>query len=246
MTVHPFSARGPRVIAVMPAYRLERTIGAIVERALPHVNEVIVTADGSPDGTASAAREAGAVVPEPEDVRGKGYALRKGLRIALERGADVVVMLDADGQHLPEEIEALVAPILDGRAELVSGSRFLGTLRTSRLNRLGNHVLRALSFALTRRWLTDTETGFRAFRARVLAEMTLVSNGYEVESEIMMRALAANVRVVEVPIHVPFAVPGATWRDGLRVAAYKLRLARELARERRVRARNAAHAAARS
>lgn len=227
----------PRVAAVMPAYQLERSIGEIVRRARAHADLVVVTTDGSRDGTAAAAREAGALAPEPEDVRGKGYALRKGLRAALADGAEIVVMLDADGQHLPEEIPLLVAPIAAGRAQLVSGSRFLGTLRTSPLNRAGNHVLRLLSFALTRRWLSDTETGFRAFRRDVLERLELTSNGYEIESEIMLRALHLRVPLVEVPIHVPLAVPGATWRDGLRVAAYKLRLAWRLAREPRTTSR---------
>lgn len=236
----------PRVVAVMPAYQLERSIGEIVRRARAHADLVIVPADGTRDGTAQAARDAGALVPEPENVRGKGYALRKGIRAALESGAQIVVMLDADGQHLPEEIPALVAPIAEGRAELVSGSRFLGTLRTSRINRFGNHVLRLLSFVLTRRWLTDTETGFRAFRRGVLEQLELTSNGYEIESEIMMRALHLRVPLVEVPIHVPLAVPGATWRDGLRVAAYKVKLAWQLARaQKRASAPRTTHAASR-
>lgn len=224
----------PRVIAVLPAYQLERSIGEIVQRTRAQVDEVIVTADGSRDGTAQAARAAGAFVPEPEPVRGKGFALRKGIRLALQRGADIVIMMDSDGQHLPEEIPVMLAPLVEGCAELVSGSRFLGTLRTSRINRFGNHVLRLLSFAVTRRWLSDTETGFRAFRAHVLARMELTSNGYEIESEIMLRALHSGVTIVEVPIHVPMAVPGVTVRDGLKVAAYKLRLGWQLARAPRV------------
>lgn len=215
----------PTVVAVLPAYNLERSIAAIVERTRPFVDHVVVTADASRDGTAAAARAAGADVPEPESVRGKGFALQKGLARARELGAHVVVMMDSDGQHLPEEIPAVVQPILEGRADVVSGSRMLGTLKTRLVNRFGNHVLRSLSFLLTGRWLTDTETGFRAFTAEAIFSMPLTARGYEIESEIMMRALHARRRIVEVPIHVPFAVKGATAWDGVKVAWYKVKLA---------------------
>ena len=218
----------PTTVAVLPAYQLERSIAAIVERTRPFVDHVVVTADASRDGTAAAARAAGADVPEPESVRGKGFALAKGIARAKELGAEVVVMLDADGQHLPEEIPVLLAPILDGRADVVSGSRMLGTLRTRPINRFGNHVLRLLSFLLTWRWLTDTETGFRAFTAAAIFGMPLTARGYEIESEIMLRALHSRLRIVEVPIHVPFAVKGATAWDGVRVAWYKVALSMRL------------------
>lgn len=215
----------PTVVAVLPAYNLERSIAAIVERTRPFVDHVVVTADASRDGTAAAARAAGADVPEPESVRGKGFALQKGLARARELGAHVVVMMDSDGQHLPEEIPAVVQPILEGRADVVSGSRMLGTLKTRLVNRFGNHVLRSLSFLLTGRWLSDTETGFRAFTAEAIFSMPLTARGYEIESEIMMRALHARRRIVEVPIHVPFALKGATAWDGVKVAWYKVKLA---------------------
>jgi glycosyltransferase involved in cell wall biosynthesis len=217
-----------RVVAILPAYNLERTIGAIVARTVPFVDAVIVPADASRDGTAAAARAAGAIVPEPEMVRGKGYAILKGIAAAKELAPEIVVLMDSDGQHLPEEIPRLLAPLDEDRADLVSGSRMLGTLRTSRINVLGNWFLRFLSFVLTWRWLTDTETGFRAFRASELFSMPLVSRGYEIESELMIRALCRRLRIVEVPITVPFAVPGVTVWDGVKVAWFKVKLALRL------------------
>lgn len=213
----------PQVIAVLPAYNLERSIADIVGRTKPFVDQVIVTADGSRDATGKAAREAGAIVPEPEQVRGKGYAIIKGIAEARRLGADIVILMDSDGQHLPEEIPILLAPLLDGRAELVSGSRMLGTLRTSRINRFGNYGLRLLSFAVTWRWLTDTETGYRAFLAPALFAIPLTSLGYEVESELMLKSLHKGLRIVEVPIHVPFAVKGVTVWDGFKVGWYKVK-----------------------
>ncbi|HVS18370.1 MAG TPA: glycosyltransferase family 2 protein [Planctomycetota bacterium] len=213
-----------RVVAVLPAYNLEGSIAGIVERTLKQVDAVVVAADGSRDGTAAAARAAGAVVPEPEAVRGKGYALIKGIEATKALGADVIVVMDSDGQHLPEEIGVVVAPLLEGRGDMVVGSRMLGTLRTSTINKFGNFGLKLISFAVTGRWLTDTESGFRAFRAEKLWSLPLSSRGYEIESELLLRALHAGFRVTEVPIHVPFAVPGVTVWDGIKVGWYKLRV----------------------
>ena len=106
---------------------------------------------------------------------------------------------------------------------MVVGSRMLGTLRTSTINKFGNFGLKLISFGVTGRWLTDTESGFRAFLAPRLYELPLCSRGYEIESELLLRSLHAGFRVVEVPIHVPFAVPGVTVWDGLKVGWYKLR-----------------------
>jgi len=213
-----------RVVAVLPAYNLESSIPAIVERTKPFVDEVLVVADGSKDGTGEAARRAGAVVPEPELVRGKGFAIIKGIRESRKLSPDVVILMDSDGQHLPEEIPVLLKPLEEGRADLVSGSRMLGTLRTSRINVIGNWGLRMISFLVTWRWLTDTETGYRAFRAESLYAIPLKSRGYEIESELMLRAMYRDLRIVEVPITVPFAVPGVTVWDGFKVGWYKIRM----------------------
>lgn len=221
-------------MAVLPAYNLESSIAAIVSRTLPFVDAVIVVADGSRDGTAEAARAAGADVPEPEQVRGKGYAVIKGFERSRAYDPDVVVLLDSDGQHLPEEIPAVVAPVLEGRADLCVGSRMLGVLRTSTINKFGNFGLKILSFLVTWRWMTDTESGFRAFRAHLLYELQLGAQGYEIESELLLKSLHRGFRIEEVPITVPFAVPGVTVWDGVKVAWYKLRmgLALKLGRER--------------
>jgi glycosyltransferase involved in cell wall biosynthesis len=227
MTNAPSAPAGrprPRVVAVLPAYNLERSIAAIVERTKPFVDVVVVTADGSRDGTAVAARAAGAVVPDPEAVRGKGFALIKGIEATKALGAEVVVVMDSDGQHLPEEIPVVVGPLLEGRGDMVVGSRMLGTLRTSTINKFGNFGLKLISFAVTWRWLTDTESGFRAFRAEKLYSLPLSSRGYEIESELLLRSLHAGFQVTEVPIHVPFAVPGVTVWDGLKVGWYKVKV----------------------
>jgi len=211
------------VVAVLPAYNLEKSIAEIVERTKPYVSQVIVVADGSKDNTAGAARGAGAIVPESDNVRGKGYAVIKGFRIARTLQPDVVVLMDSDGQHLPEEIPGLLQPIFDQDVEMVVGSRMLGVLRTSTINKFGNFGLKILSFCITGKWMTDTESGFRVFQAKKLFEMNLTSHGYEIESELLLKALHRKFRIKEVPITVPFAVPGVTVWDGVKVAWYKLK-----------------------
>jgi glycosyltransferase involved in cell wall biosynthesis len=213
-----------KVVAILPAYNLEKSIADIVKRTLPFVDQVIVTADASKDGTAAAARAAGAIVPEPEQVRGKGFAIIKGIEESKKLGAGIVILMDSDGQHLPEEIPVMVRPLKEGRADLVSGSRMLGTLRTSRINKFGNWGLKIISFLVTWRWLTDTETGYRAFLAEKLYDIPLQSRGYEIESELMLRSLCRGLRIVEVPITVPFAVPGVTVWDGFKVGWYKIKM----------------------
>lgn len=215
--------RAQKVVAVLPAYNLEHGIAAIVERTRPFVDVVLVVADGSKDATGPAARAAGAVVPEPEAVRGKGFALIKGIRASREFAPDVVIVMDSDGQHLPEEIPVLLKPFEESSCDMVVGSRMLGTLRTSTINKFGNFGLKVISFCVTWVWMTDTESGFRAFDAKKLYALELTSRGYEIESELLLRALNAGFKVKEVPIHVPFAVPGVTVWDGLKVGWYKVK-----------------------
>jgi glycosyltransferase involved in cell wall biosynthesis len=212
-----------KVVAVLPAYNLEDSIAGIVERTLPFVDVVLVVADGSKDDTAAAARSAGAQVPEPEAKRGKGFAMIKGIEASRAFEPDVVIVMDSDGQHLPEEIPGVVAPLEEDDIDMVVGSRMLGTLRTSTINKFGNWGLKIISFLVTFRWLTDTESGFRAFKADKLYALPLKSVGYEIESELLLRSLHAGFRIREVPITVPFAVPGVTVWDGFKIGWYKVK-----------------------
>ena len=215
-----------KVVAVLPAYNLEESIAGIIERTRPFVDQVLVVADGSKDDTAGAARAAGALVPEPELKRGKGFAMIKGIDATRDLGADIVIVMDSDGQHLPEEIPIMLAPFDEqgeGAVDMVVGSRMLGTLRTSTINKFGNFGLKIISFLVTWRWMTDTESGFRAFRADKLHSLKLHAVGYEIESELLLRAMHAKFRIKEVPITVPFAVPGVTVWDGVKVGWYKVK-----------------------
>jgi len=192
------------VSAVIPCHDEAPSIGSVVRgcraalAARPH--EVLVVDDGSGDGTAAAAAEAGARVLSLSPNQGKGLALLAGFRAAQH---DLVVCLDGDGQDDPAEIPLLLAPVEAGTAELVLGSRFLGTLHAGAihpLNRLANRAFTALIAALFRTRVTDSQAGFRAARRGALLALGIRAREYDVETEMLLRALRAGWRVREVPV----------------------------------------------
>ena len=211
-------------IAILAAYNLENSIGDIVKRTKKFVDEVIVISDGSLDNTHKNALKAGALCPKHSYIRGKGFAVRKGIKFSKKFNPEIIILMDSDGQHLPEEIPLMVAPIQNGLADVVVGSRMKGVLRTSPINKLGNFILKFISYFLTRKWFTDTETGFRAFIAEKLYLLELNSMFYEIESELLLKALHKGLIVIEVPVTVPFSVPGVTFMDGIKAGIYKIRL----------------------
>jgi hypothetical protein len=195
---------GPRLVTVSPAFNEAENVGDVIKQ-IPamieghHVVPVVVS-DGSTDGTATAAREAGAFVAELPIRRGGGLALRVGYDIALRLGAQVVVTLDADGQHLPEEIAVVIAPIVAGKADYVNGSRLLGSFeRESLIRHLGVHVFSRIITTLTGQRITDPSSGYRAARADLLEKVVLKQDQFWT-SEILIEALRHHARVVEVPV----------------------------------------------
>ena len=210
-------------VAILAAYNLENSIGEIVERTKKFVDAVIVVTDGSKDDTNVKAREAGAECPQHTYTRGKGFAVRKGIEFSKQFEPKYIILMDADGQHLPEEIPDLLQPVIDGEADMVVGSRMKGELRTSTINRIGNFFLKLISFTITKHWFTDTESGFRVFKADKLYGLELNAISYEIESELLLKSLHNGLKVVEVPITVPIAVPGVTVQDGIKTGLYKIK-----------------------
>ena len=204
----------PRCVVVVPAFDEERTVGSVV-RSMPEAVDglrvvALVVSDGSTDRTAAVAREAGALVTELPINRGGGLALRVGYEIALELGAEVVVTMDADGQHLPEELPVMVAPILAGEADYVNGSRLLGDFeRDSLVRHVGVHVFSRVVSILTGRRITDPSSGYRAARAELLERLVLEQDRFWT-SEILIEALRHRARVVEVPVTIAARASGTS------------------------------------
>jgi glycosyltransferase involved in cell wall biosynthesis len=193
----------PPVALVIAAYNEEGAVGPVVA-ALPRTvcglaAEVIVVADGCADATAKEAGEAGAIVADVPVNRGQGAALRLGYRIAREGGARYIVTTDADGQYNPLEIESLLAPVLAGRADFVTGSRRLGSEETrDPVRRAGVRFFALLVSALTGQRISDTTFGLRAMRAEVTGAVLLEQPQYQA-AELLIGVIAHGYRVLELP-----------------------------------------------
>jgi hypothetical protein len=195
-----------RVAVVIPAYNEEDNIGTVLPRIPATVcgveTAVLVVDDGSRDRTGAIARELGASVARHVTNLGGGAALRTGYRLMSDSGASVVVTLDADGQHLPEEMSRLVQPVLDGEVDVAHGSRVLGDAEANHFAReLGIIFFNRLVSFITRTKVTDCSNGYRAVRASVLPTLVLRQEQFHT-SEFMIEAIKRGVPAREVPITV--------------------------------------------
>jgi glycosyltransferase involved in cell wall biosynthesis len=193
----------PPLVVVIAAYNEEGAIGPVIE-ALPETvsglaTAKIVVSDGAVDGTVKEAEAAGALVCDVPVNRGQGAALRLGYRLAREGGAQYIVTTDADGQYNPAEIERLLAPILAGEADFVTGSRRLGSEETrDPVRRLGVRVFAVTISMLTGQRISDTTFGLRAMRAEVTGAVRLEQPQYQA-AELLIGVITHGYRVVERP-----------------------------------------------
>jgi glycosyltransferase involved in cell wall biosynthesis len=190
-----------RVVVVIPGFEAADTIGDVVAgaRAAVPSAQIIVVDDGSTDQTAATAQGGGATVLTHPRNRGKGAALRTGITRACDVGADVVVTLDADGQHAPADIPRLLAPIGAKQADLVLGARArTGTMPVSR--RVTNWLSATLASRIGGQAVTDAQTGFRAFAREVAARVRPAGDRYEFEANFLLDALRAGFRVTSVDV----------------------------------------------
>ena len=186
-----------KVIAVIPAFNEQKTIAKVVSDSKRFVDDVIVVDDGSTDETFGEAQEAHVVRHQVK--RGKGGALRTGFAEALRKGAEIIVTLDGDGQHDPQEIPRIVQPVLDERADLVVGRRQRSLMCF--LRRLSNMLCsRILSWFGVR--LYDTQCGFRAYSRKTVLPLLrrAAKSGYDAETEFLIEAEKAQLDVVDVPV----------------------------------------------
>jgi glycosyltransferase involved in cell wall biosynthesis len=218
-----------RRLAIVPAFNEEGAVARVINelRAVDPGLEVVVVDDGSTDGTAEAARAHGARVLQLPFNLGIGGAVQTGYRYAWEHGFDLAVRLDGDGQHDPAELRALVEPILDGRADIVVGSRFAERsdgYRSSRTRRVGIRLLAGIVSALTRQRLTDPTSGFQASnRLGIRLFAADYPHDYpEVEAAVMV--FKHELRMCEVPVAMRARESGRSSITAVRSVYYMIKV----------------------
>jgi len=224
----------PGIFAVIPCLNEDKFIADIVSKSLKHVGKVIIVDDASTDATSGVAAEAGAEVIRHDSRGGAGAATRTGFEAALRQGADIVVTLDGDGQHNPDEIPAVVEPVVEGRADIVIGSRFLKEgYCVPPYRKFGIDVITWLYNAGMRAKITDAQSGFRAYSRKALQAMNITYPGFGFSIQTLVQARRQGLKIVEAPISCVYHAEGSTQHPvthGLGVAwsVVKIRFEEEL------------------
>jgi glycosyltransferase involved in cell wall biosynthesis len=190
-----------RIAAVIPAYQEEKHVGEVAQRTRAQLEHVLVVDDGSTDATAERARSSGVdVVIHPQN-RGKGESIQTGLLYWLERGSEYVVLLDADGQHLPEEISRFVdSAASEANAKIFIGSRMNDTSTMPLVRRIVNRYMSGKISRLCGQQIPDTQCGFRMLHRDVIPEVLSGASRFEYETEMLIIASRKGHRIASVPI----------------------------------------------
>lgn len=212
-----------KIAAIIPALNAERSIATVVAHTRRHVEPVIVIDDGSSDATGELARAVGATVLRHDVNRGKGAALKTGFAWALDASFDAVITLDADGQHLPDEIPMFLEEYAQSRADLIIGGRAHLFRQMVPIRRMANQFSAWCIAKASGAPIADSQSGFRLYSARLLRAIHLRTDGFDMESEIIVRAGRRGFRIVTIPIDLGFVNGIATshykpLKDTLRIA----------------------------
>ncbi len=212
------------IIAIIPAYNEEKTVGSVVKKAKKYVDEVVVVNDGSKDNTEKNAKKVGAKVLSHKINKGFGAAIRTGINYALKKRADVIIFLDADGQHDPKDIPKFVKAVRSGY-DFVLGERDIS--KYPLIKKIGNFMLTILTNLITGIYIHDTESGYRAFSYSGLKKVYPHLHGkkYEIAAETIFAVSALNLKYANVKVASPVYIygKGVGVMDGIRNFSYLLR-----------------------
>lgn len=211
-----------KVVAVIPAFNESTRIASVIADVQRFVDTVIVVDDGSTDGTGEVARRAGATVLSHMINCGAGAATMTGIEAARMAGATVVITIDADEQHDPNDIPALLTPIGTDRADLVLPNRFANRNRIPFIRRVYNGIGNIISCLATGRWVNDSQCGFKAFGPKALRQVDLRMSGFEFCTEIVRESVQYGWRITEVPVKVLYSeytlAKGQSFANGVKTA----------------------------
>lgn len=192
------------IAVLLPALNEERHIGQVIEAIPKFVDHVVVVDDGSSDNTVKIARERGAITVSHKKNRGVGAAFSTGVRQVLSLKVDIMVNMDSDGQFNPADIEKIIQPIIEERADFVTASRFIDKdfiPRMPRIKLMGNQVMARIISRLTKQKFYDVSCGFRAYNRETLLKLNLFGD-FTYTQETFIDLIFKNLDVLEVPIHV--------------------------------------------
>ena len=210
------------IIAVIPAYNEHTRIGSVVKEVMSYVDTVIVVDDGSTDDTAEQARKSGAVVVRHVENSGAGAATMTGIEAARAMGADTVITLDADEQHDPTDIPALLRALKEQGADIVFANRFGRRNKIPFIRRVFNGIGNLVTLLATGKWVSDSQCGFKVFGKRAVNELNLKMSGFEFCTEIVRETVQHKWKIAEVPIKVIYSeytlAKGQSFVGGVRTA----------------------------
>jgi glycosyltransferase involved in cell wall biosynthesis len=189
-------------LACIPAFNEEKPIVDVIKKSLKYVDQVIVCDDGSSDLTAEQAKIAGAVVIKHEKNMGKGHAMKSLFKYAKDIDADVIVTIDGDGQFLPEQIETLLQPILENSYDVVIGNRFSDDKEMPSYRKIGNKMLDRITKLAAELPFSDTQSGFRSYSKKAIQSIDFSTNGFGVDSEILIDAVDKGLKITETDVTV--------------------------------------------
>lgn len=188
------------ICILIPGYNEEKTIGQVVSKARKVISNVVVIDDGSTDNTYQIAKDAGAVVIRHEVNKGKGSALKTGFQYALEHNYQAVITMDSDGQHDVDDIPSFLDALSEKKADIVIGSRMKDISTMPAIRKVTNKLTSLVSSILMHQKVDDSQSGFRLINSDVLRSITLETDRYDTESEILIKASRAGFRITSVPI----------------------------------------------